>query len=176
MEKGVIDRSESLSDDDYGNMQDTEDIVDYSDDIIGHLQDTDGTKLTDLVFYNVKCRNGRKSTCKYDTENRRIVLTGPTILPLDMGKKRKTKFICDVCNRGFIHEFRFLAHRSTHHNVRYECTQCITQFAHRSNLAEHQKLTGHIGEGIIEGLDVTFDKNSKTFRFLIAICLRTGMR
>lgn len=66
--------------------------------------------------------------------------------------------MCDVCNRGFISESRYLAHRATHHNVRYECTQCIEQFVQRAQLSEHQKVTGHLGEGIIESLEECDDK------------------
>lgn len=64
VEKGVIDKSESLSDDDYTQMQDT-DVIDYSDDIIGHLQDTDGTTVADLIFENNKYRLNRKTLCKF---------------------------------------------------------------------------------------------------------------
>lgn len=70
--------------------------------------------------------------------------------------------MCDVCNRGFISESRYLAHRATHHNVRYECTQCITQFLQRAQLCEHQKATGHMGEGIIESLEECDDKLPET--------------
>lgn len=64
VEKGVIDKSESLSEDGYAHMQDT-DVIDYTDDIIGHLQDTDGQNVADLVFENSKYRLNRKSPCKY---------------------------------------------------------------------------------------------------------------
>ena len=62
--------------------------------------------------------------------------------------------MCDICNRGFIQETKYFAHRATHHNVRFECTQCIEHFLQRSQLSDHQKLTGHSGEGIVESLEV----------------------
>lgn len=73
-------------------------------------------------------------------------------------RKRKAKFLCDVCNRRFMHEYRYLEHRATHHNVRYECTQCFCHFEQRSELSEHQSITGHCGEGIIESLEVCLSK------------------
>lgn len=48
LEKGVIDKSDALSDYEF---KDTE-IVDYSDDLIGHLKDNNGQNIAELVLNN----------------------------------------------------------------------------------------------------------------------------
>lgn len=70
MEKGVIDRSDSLFDDEYQKMQDTI-IVDYSKDIIGQMQDSDGLPMAEIVYessnhqYNTSGRNNKSSSSVY---------------------------------------------------------------------------------------------------------------
>lgn len=129
VEKGVIEKVEVPSDFD-DNDDSFDNYNDDRDEVIGHLQGGDGSTLGDLVLVNggVKSRTSRKS------------------------KTTKTKFICDICNRSFSHEIRFLNHRESHHNVRFECKQCLEQFIDRSILSEHQLIEGHEGEGIIENL------------------------
>lgn len=126
VEKGVIEKLEAPSDFD-DNDDGFDNYNDDRDEVIGHLQGGDGSTLGDLVLVNggVKSRTSRKS---------------------------KTKFMCDICNRSFTHEIRFLNHRESHHNVRFECKQCLEQFIDRSILSEHQLIEGHEGEGIIENL------------------------
>lgn len=156
-----------MNDEGFGNPSELE-TNDCSDEIIGHLQDTDGSNLADLVFESAKSRGGRKSLSKLAFSADIIFVLFKLFFLVDLGsvsRRRKTKFMCDVCNRGFIQEFRYLAHRSTHHNVRYECTQCITQFTQRLQLSEHQKSTGHSGEGIIENLDVSHNSHTKSILF-----------
>lgn len=46
-----------------------------------------------------------------------------------------------------------MAHRDTHYNVRYECTECELQFEARTQLSMHQVQSDHKGEGIIENLE-----------------------
>lgn len=131
VEKGVIEKAEIPSDFDE-NDDGFDNYNDDRDEVIGHLQSNDGNLLGDLVLVNggVKSRTSRKS---------------------------KTKFMCDICNRAFTHEIRFLNHRKSHHNVRFECKQCLEQFEDRSILSEHQLSFGHEGEGIIENLAELID-------------------
>lgn len=63
VEKGVIDRTESMNDEGFANPSELE-TNDCSDEIIGHLQDKDGSNLADLVFESAKSRGGRKSLSK----------------------------------------------------------------------------------------------------------------
>jgi hypothetical protein len=56
-----------------------------------------------------------------------------------------------------VNENKFLRHIRSHHNVRYECTHCQLQFVERILLVEHQKCTGHFGEGIVESLGEIID-------------------
>lgn len=131
VEKGVIEKPEIPSDFDE-NDDGFDNYNDDRDEVIGHLQGNDGSTLGDLVLVNggVKSRTSRKS---------------------------KTKFMCDICNRAFTQEIRFLNHRKSHHNVRFECKQCLEQFEDRAILSQHQVNFGHEGEGIIENLAELID-------------------
>lgn len=68
--------------------------------------------------------------------------------------KQKTKFLCDICNRVFLQEQRYLAHRNTHNLLLFECRECLEQFADREKFLEHQNQTNHNGEGRIESVNV----------------------
>ncbi|XP_059609022.1 zinc finger protein ZFP2-like [Phlebotomus argentipes] len=99
--------------------------------VIGHLKSSDGVVLSDLVV-----------TQKVEFHRKGRVA------------RLKTRFMCDVCSKTFSQELRFLSHRATHQNVRYECTECLEHFLKREELKEHQSDSGHKGQGIVESVKV----------------------
>lgn len=133
VETGVIEHSDFGSDIDEGLQEVTasgENCTVYPVEVIGHLQDNDGENLGDLVVINNKLQKIYKKA------------------------KKKTRFMCDICKVCFCYEQKFLQHRFSHHNVRFECTQCLENFQERNSLIQHQSETEHKGEGIIEGFEV----------------------
>ncbi|XP_063233900.1 zinc finger protein 34-like isoform X2 [Bacillus rossius redtenbacheri] len=99
------------------------------DEVIGHLETPEGQDLGELVIVN----RGR----------RKYRLRG--------SKRRKVRFVCEVCGREFQHRGRYRVHRSYHRGVLFECTGCSKRFISRESFSVHQETTGHSGEGIIEG-------------------------
>lgn len=164
IEKGVIAKEEILSDyDEYQSSLHFSNVLkieaDDNDEIIGHLQNNDGANLGDLVVVNndeyTQRRTSKIFINIYHSTKYCIHFSNISFSTfIATSKKRATKFICDICHKGFIHEYRFMKHRETHHHVRYECTKCLEQFSERFNFIQHQKETGHTGEGIVESLEV----------------------
>ncbi|XP_049774994.1 zinc finger protein 599-like [Schistocerca cancellata] len=130
-EEGVIDED----DQDEGSEESEEKIKADSDavegaEIIGHLETPEGQDLGELVIVNKAKGKGRPR-----------------------GKRRKSRFQCEICGRSFLHRRRYFLHKSFHKGVKYECTECQKRFSCKEYIELHQKQTGHTGEGIVEGLE-----------------------
>lgn len=126
----------------------------FAAEIIGHLETQEGQDLGELVIVNRGRGRGRPR-----------------------GKRRKIRFQCDICGRGFQHRGRFVIHkyvvavchiilihiyiypkmfcyywacfcfRSYHKGVKFQCNTCNRRFTNKENFDLHQKATGHTGEG-----------------------------
>jgi uncharacterized Zn-finger protein len=116
--------------------------IQYFLEIIGHLETIEGKNLGELVVVN---RN--KVRTKSKTQKSKI--------------KRKHKFTCSYCGKGFLQRSKYIIHKSFHKTIRYECTECQNQFSTKENLALHQKTLSHVGEKINEINEV--DKNIKNY-------------
>lgn len=64
--------------------------------------------------------------------------------------KRKNKFTCLYCGKGFIQRSKYIVHKSFHKTIKYECTDCEKQFSTKENLFLHHKTESHVGEKIVE--------------------------
>ncbi|XP_011506078.1 PREDICTED: zinc finger protein 761-like isoform X1 [Ceratosolen solmsi marchali] len=109
--------------------------------IIGHLETIEGKNLGELVVVN---RNKVRTKSKLQKSK----------------VKRKHKFTCSYCGKGFLQRSKYIIHKSFHKTIKYECTECHNQFSNKENLAFHQKTLSHTGEKITEINDV--EKNIKT--------------
>ncbi|XP_014487688.1 PREDICTED: zinc finger protein 3-like [Dinoponera quadriceps] len=128
-EEGVIDEE----DDDPEMHDDSEEalnssIQDGQEEVIGHLETEEGKDLGELVVVN-RARGKTKLN------------------------RRKTKFTCQLCGRGFLQRSRFIVHKSFHKSVRYECTQCKKLFISKDNLMLHQKTTLHNSNSVNENVE-----------------------
>lgn len=117
-EEGVIDEED---DNDSELFDDPEDLLkassqDGQEEIIGHLETEEGTDLGEVVIVN----RGR-------------------IRPKSKLRRRKNKFTCQLCGRGFLQRSRYIVHKSFHKSGKHECTQCKKQFDSKDNLELHQK-------------------------------------
>ncbi|XP_066593570.1 uncharacterized protein [Prorops nasuta] len=127
-EEGVIDEE----DDELNNTEDTEEHINVStpdgqEEVIGHLETEEGKDLGELVIVNKGRGRGRPKL-----------------------RRRKTKFTCQLCGRGFLQRNRYIIHKSFHKGVKYECTECKKLFSNKENFALHQKTTQHTGTSIVE--------------------------
>nr|CAD7434760.1 unnamed protein product [Timema monikensis] len=105
-------------------------VIAQEAEVIGHLETQEGQDLGELVIVNRGRKRGRPRG----------------------GKRRKVRFECEICGRGFLHKGRYKIHKTYHKGVKFECSSCNKRFVNRELFESHQKTTGHIGEGIIEGL------------------------
>ncbi|XP_055694741.1 zinc finger protein 568-like [Lutzomyia longipalpis] len=138
--QGVIDKTD-ISDTDEGAAVSI--IENTTDDgrgsqVIGHLKSADGAVLSDLVV-----------TQKTEFHRKGRVA------------RLKMRFVCDVCSKTFSHELRFLTHRATHQNVRYECTECLQRFLTKELLKEHHATSGHNGQGIVESVETSTEHSGQ---------------
>ncbi|KAK7076532.1 hypothetical protein SK128_000862 [Halocaridina rubra] len=74
----------------------------------------------------------------------------PTIFLKKRGPKKKVRWTCDICGKGFLHKGRFLLHTRLHKQVVLQCETCKDRFSTREDLNIHQEDTKHTGLGIIE--------------------------
>ncbi|XP_052903503.1 zinc finger protein 883-like [Anopheles moucheti] len=78
-----------------------------------------------------------------------------------VGKKKiSAKFVCDICSESFTREPRYLKHRKTH-SILFECSVCLLKFGSNGKLLVHQQQTLHIGNGMVEGLQLPEDSGSR---------------
>lgn len=127
-EEGVIDEEEVSEEDDASDEKCPVIIDNAGDEIIGHLENQDGQDLGEVIVVN-------KGKPRLKQKNR-----------------RRKKFTCEICGKGFMHYGRFMVHKSYHKGVKYECKMCSDIFGAKEELIEHQNVTNHTGEGIIETL------------------------
>ncbi|XP_015608375.1 zinc finger protein 287 isoform X2 [Cephus cinctus] len=128
-EEGVIDEEDDDNqEEDYDDTEERLNVPtpDGHEEIIGHLETQEGKDLGELVIVNRGRGRGRPKL-----------------------RRRKNKFTCNLCGRGFLQRSRYIMHKSFHKSVKYECSQCKKQFSNRDNFALHQRTAGHSGEGII---------------------------
>ncbi|XP_058809271.1 zinc finger protein 665-like [Phymastichus coffea] len=136
-------KEEGVYDDDYdgASMKHEVDEVDLNiatldsnsdTEIIGHLETIEGQHLNELVVINKnKCRQKSKL--------------------LKSKAKRKHKFICLYCGKGFLQRSKYIIHKSLHNKIiKYKCIQCESLFLNAEELRVHQKTECHSGEKIIE--------------------------
>ncbi|KAK2581207.1 hypothetical protein KPH14_008006 [Odynerus spinipes] len=128
-EEGVIDEEE---DEEADHFEDSEERINVSvpdgqEEIIGHLETEEGKDLGELVIVNRGRGRGRPKL-----------------------RRRKNKFTCQLCGRGFLQRSRYIVHKSFHKGVKYECRECKKLFTNKDNFALHQKMTQHTGCGITE--------------------------
>ncbi|XP_071520500.1 uncharacterized protein [Panulirus ornatus] len=74
----------------------------------------------------------------------------PTLFRKKRGAKKKAKWLCDICGKGFLHKGRYLLHTRLHKHVIYQCDTCKDRFSTREDINIHQQATKHSGLGIIE--------------------------
>ncbi|XP_034945339.1 zinc finger and SCAN domain-containing protein 2-like isoform X1 [Chelonus insularis] len=130
-EEGVIDDDDDGREYNDVDEQQTLSIPDVNEEVIGHLETEEGKDLGELVIVNKGRGRGR-----------------PRI------QKKKNKFTCNLCGRGFLQRSRYIMHKSYHKNMKYECSECNKIFTNVDNFNLHQKTTGHSGE-IIKNFEST---------------------
>ncbi|XP_076064401.1 uncharacterized protein LOC143038755 isoform X2 [Oratosquilla oratoria] len=74
----------------------------------------------------------------------------PTLFRKKRGPRKKAKWVCEICGKGFLHKGRYANHMRLHKTVIYQCEACKDKFSNREDLAIHQEETQHSGLGIIE--------------------------
>ncbi|XP_043504113.1 PR domain zinc finger protein 5-like isoform X1 [Polistes fuscatus] len=128
-EEGVIDEEE---DEEADHFEDSEErinvtIPDGQEEIIGHLETEEGKDLGELVIVNRGRGRGRPKL-----------------------RRRKNKFTCQYCGRGFLQRSRYIVHKSYHKSLKYECRECKKLFTNKDNFSLHQKMSQHTGCSITE--------------------------
>ncbi|XP_015431124.1 PREDICTED: zinc finger and SCAN domain-containing protein 2-like [Dufourea novaeangliae] len=131
-EEGVIDEED---DEEPDNFEDSEEqlnmsVPDSQEEIIGHLESEEGKDLGELVIVNRGRGRGRPKV-----------------------RRRKNKFTCQLCGRGFLQRSRYIIHKSFHKGIKYECSECKKLFTSKENLGLHQKTSHHTGDGDSESVE-----------------------
>ncbi|XP_043264633.1 zinc finger and SCAN domain-containing protein 2-like isoform X1 [Colletes gigas] len=131
-EEGVIDEEDDEQPD---NFEDSEEqlnvtVPDSQEEIIGHLESEEGKDLGELVIVNRGRGRGRPKL-----------------------RRRRNKFTCQFCGRGFLQRSRYIVHKSFHKGIKYECLECKKLFTSKENLGLHQKATHHTGDDINESFE-----------------------
>ncbi|XP_036149519.1 zinc finger and SCAN domain-containing protein 2 isoform X2 [Monomorium pharaonis] len=102
---------------------------DGQEEVIGHLETEEGTDLGEVVIVN---RGRIRSKSKL--------------------RRRKNKFTCQLCGKGFLQRSRYIVHKSFHKGIMNECTQCKKVFDSKENLILHQE-TQHNSNSAEENVD-----------------------
>lgn len=136
VEEGVIDKSESLSDNDYSFTKEL-DLGDFSEGVIGHMEDTDGSHVVDLVFDCTK--TGKKCRNEMHLYQELNFIFYISILVAHSSQKKK--FICEICSRSYTQQSRYVSHKMSHHNVQYECIQCMEKFSSRKLMYDFRDMS-----------------------------------
>ncbi|CAK9807419.1 Zinc finger protein 585A [Anthophora plagiata] len=131
-EEGVIDEED---DDEPDNFEDAEEqlnmsVPDSQEEIIGHLESEEGKDLGELVIINRGRGRGRPKL-----------------------RRRRNKFTCQLCGRGFLQRSRYIVHKSFHKGIKYECSECKKLFTNKENLKLHQKAAHHTEDGINQNFE-----------------------
>ncbi|XP_019885783.2 zinc finger protein 665 isoform X2 [Ooceraea biroi] len=127
-EEGVLDEE----DDDPELFDDLEEplnsaVQDGQKEVIGRLETEEGKDLGEVVTVN---RGRARTKSKL--------------------RRRKNKFTCGVCGRGFLQRNRYIIHKNFHKGVKYECAQCRDIFDSKENLELHQKTARHSSSPEVE--------------------------
>lgn len=144
-EEGVID-DDSPEEDAIIETEPTMPITnDSGTEVIGHLQTPEGQNLGDVVMLNSqKVENTQIKRYKYNSKS---------CVKISRLRKRRIKYCCDICGKGFIHLGRYNVHRNYHHKkLKYECENCQEKFDTKLELETHHKDKEHTGEKIVETL------------------------
>ncbi|XP_044727425.1 zinc finger protein 271-like [Chrysoperla carnea] len=131
-EEGVIGENESLEEDDK-NSDTKLDITlfptgDEKAEVIGHLETKEGQDLGELIVANRPQKSRHRGRLR----------------------KRRFRYVCDVCCKGFQNLGRFNLHKALHKDAKFECGTCNERFNCKVDLLNHRKETEHTGELIIE--------------------------
>ncbi|XP_043467262.1 uncharacterized protein DDB_G0283697-like isoform X2 [Leptopilina heterotoma] len=126
-EEGVFDEGDYDQDEDYFDEFDEFKAITTPDgnEIIGHLETEEGKDLGELVVINRNRGRGRP-------------------------KRKKNKYYCNICGKGFHQISKYATHKSLHKNIKYKCVECERQFSNEDNFRLHQKTTSHVGREILE--------------------------
>ncbi|XP_078042216.1 uncharacterized protein LOC144472755 isoform X2 [Augochlora pura] len=114
-EEGVIDEED---DEEPDNFEDSEEQLNMS---VPDSQE-EGKDLGELIIVNRGRGRGRPKV-----------------------RRRKNKFTCQLCGRGFLQRSRYIIHKSFHKGIKYECSDCKKLFTSKENLSLHQKANHHDG-------------------------------
>ncbi|OXU19960.1 hypothetical protein TSAR_013867 [Trichomalopsis sarcophagae] len=109
----------------------TADSSNSDTEIIGHLETIEGENLGEFVVVN---RNKVRSKSKSQRSK----------------FKKKQKFTCSYCGKGFLQRSKYIIHESLHKTLNYECVECQDQFINKEDLMFHQKSLAHSGINVIE--------------------------
>ncbi|XP_011883064.1 PREDICTED: zinc finger protein 271-like [Vollenhovia emeryi] len=131
-EEGVIDEEDNGSE----MFEGSEALLksssqDGGEEVIGHLETEEGTDLGEVVIMN---RGRVRSKSKL--------------------RRRKSKFTCQLCGRGFLQRSRYIIHKGFHASTKFECTQCKKMFDTKENLTLHQETTKHSSNFAEENVEV----------------------
>ncbi|XP_051160691.1 zinc finger protein 271-like [Leptopilina boulardi] len=126
-EEGVFDEGDFDQEDDYFDEFDEFKAITTPDgnEIIGHLETEEGKDLGELVVINRNRGRGRP-------------------------KRKKNKYYCNICGKGFQNINKYATHKSLHKNIKYKCLECERQFSNEDNFRLHQKTTSHVGREVLE--------------------------
>ncbi|OAD56631.1 hypothetical protein WN48_03092 [Eufriesea mexicana] len=138
-EEGVIDEED---DDEPDNFEDSEEQLNMSVPD-SHEESEEGKDLGELVIVNRGRGRGRPKL-----------------------RRRRNKFTCQLCGRGFLQRSRYIVHKSFHKGIKYECSECKKLFTSKENLELHQKATHHTGDDTNQDFDINQDSSLESKRHL----------
>lgn len=127
-EEGVIDAESPSEEEDIEPLKMASQSESAEDEVIGHLETVEGQDLGELVV-----------------SSRALGPRRPKV------KKRK-RYECKLCRRGFVNRSTYVLHAAYHKEARFECTTCRQLFTSEEDLASHRTHTGHTAEPLDEHL------------------------
>nr|CAD7410073.1 unnamed protein product [Timema poppensis] len=120
----------------------TNDIVELRQ--AGTRKDIFRTKLKLLTHKMSHAKKNVISTCMCKYCNRTFVSTVRLHIHITKMHKEKTRYICDVCNKGFSSANTLEAHKRLHMGIKpYKCDLCEKSYSQSGNLTYHKST--HVG-------------------------------